>query len=222
MPPTRCWRLDGWLWTRKKELDQQIVYTRLGSFGLLSSLLEPFFEIFFSCLFHWLGGKFELLFFMVFFFFLESLFSFYTRGVLFVVLLLALIEAKKLLNNKSKLSSVLFYFYSSLLATWWRNSVASHFFLSQSLNVWSAEEYDVKTQRWYCFFVSFYFIFFTFFSAVCNKSWRNWSPYTSPEFNLKTPTEDMGPGSKHSPKWVNIWQPKLSQCGDLLIFGAYF
>lgn len=35
-------------------------------------------------------------------------------------------------------------------------------------------------------------------------------------------TENMGRGSKHSPKWVNIWQPKPKEFGDMSVLGAYF
>lgn len=34
--------------------------------------------------------------------------------------------------------------------------------------------------------------------------------------------ETMGHGSKHFPKWVNIWQPKSSEFGDMSIFGHIF
>lgn len=35
-------------------------------------------------------------------------------------------------------------------------------------------------------------------------------------------TENTGQGSKHSPKWVNIWQPKSNEFGDMSIFGHIF
>ncbi len=35
-------------------------------------------------------------------------------------------------------------------------------------------------------------------------------------------TENTGQGSKHFPKWVNIWQPKSNEFGDMSIFGHIY
>lgn len=35
-------------------------------------------------------------------------------------------------------------------------------------------------------------------------------------------TENTGQGSKHFPKWVNIWQPKSNKSGDMSILGHIF
>lgn len=49
------------------------------------------------------------------------------------------------------------------------------------------------------------------------KFTQNWVQPLDPDTEKKT-----GQGSKHFPKWVNIWQPKWNEFGDLSILGHIF